>query len=70
MAQYLYDTGEKVGGYPFVDFFMTLKIASLKLFFKTEHLNSGLLGNTYFQTINYPQPDRAFKLGIIWVFHY
>jgi len=58
----------KLGGYPYMDFFINAKISKARVFFKVTHFNSGLMGFTYYQTPHYPMPDRAFRLGINWQF--
>ncbi|MBN8704190.1 MAG: hypothetical protein J0M08_14105 [Bacteroidetes bacterium] len=56
----------KVGGYPFVDFFVNAKIKTFSFFVKTEHINADLMGRNFFLSPKYPSPGRAFKLGVIW----
>lgn len=64
-----YSQGEKnIGGYPFFDFFINFKIKSVRAFFKLTHINSGYFGNTYYLIPHYPQPDRAYHIGINWRF--
>lgn len=63
---YLQDE-KKIGNYPYIDFFFSMKIKRARIFLKTEHLNSGLTG-AYYLAPNYPAPDRSFKVGIKWVF--
>lgn len=63
---YLQDK-KKIGNYPYIDFFFSMKIKRARIFFKTEHINSGFTG-AYYLAPNYPAPDRSFKVGIKWVF--
>ncbi len=56
-----------VGNYPFADFFLNMKVKHVRFFFKTEHLNSGLV--PVYLVPNYPAPDRAVKVGVSWVFY-
>ncbi len=67
-GQFYLQDSKKYGNYPFIDFFINAKIKMVSVFLKIEHLNSGLMGNTYIQTPNYPTNDRAFKIGIYWKF--
>lgn len=69
ISQFYLQNEKKVGNYPFIDFFINLKIKSVRLFFKIEHINSGLTGSNYFLAPHYPAPDRAFKFGVNWKFH-
>lgn len=59
---------KKTGDYPFIDVFANMKIKKVNLFLKMEHLNSGMMGNTYYQGLHLPTPDRAFKFGLRWRF--
>lgn len=67
-AQFYIQDQKKYGNYPFVDFFICARIRSVNAFLKIEHVNSGLMGNTYIQTPYYPTNDRAFKVGVSWRF--
>lgn len=67
-SQFYLQDDKKYGNYPFIDFFINAKIKSVRIFFKIDHLNSGLMGNKYMLTADYPVNDRAFKLGISWRF--
>lgn len=68
-AQFYLQNEKKQGNYPFVDFFLNAQIKSVRLFFKIDHLNSGMAGSNYSLTPNYPMNTRAFKLGISWRFY-
>lgn len=68
-GQFYLQNDKKVGDYPYVDVFVNFKIKRARVFFKMEHINSGLLGNTYYMIPHYPMPDRAFKFGISWMFY-
>ena len=68
-AQFYLQDEKKFGNYPFVDFFINARVKAVRVFFKIDHLNSGISGNRYVLTPNYPYNDRAFKLGISWRFY-
>ena len=65
---YYLQNDTKTGNYPYIDFFFNMKIKHVRFFFKSEHINSGLMGPYYFVPHN-PAPDRSFKIGINWVFY-
>ncbi|MBL7884883.1 MAG: hypothetical protein JNL69_12495, partial [Bacteroidia bacterium] len=67
-GQFYFQNDKKYGNYPFLDFFINARIKSVRVFFKIDHLNSGLMGNNYFITPDYPINGRAFKLGVNWKF--
>ena len=60
---------KKLGSYPYVDLFLNFMVSSARIFLKVSHLNSGLSGNSYYTVPHYPMPDRAYKLGISWMFY-
>jgi hypothetical protein len=58
----------QIGNYPYLDFFFNMKVKHARFFFKTEHVNSGLMG-AYYLAPHFPAPDRAIKVGISWAFY-
>jgi hypothetical protein len=67
-SQFYMQNKEKYGNYPIIDFFLNAKIKVVNVFFKIDHLNSGMSGMDYMLTPNYFLNTRAFKLGISWKF--
>lgn len=67
-GQFYLQNQTRVGNYPYIDFFVNAQIKKARIFFKIEHVTSGLLGQTYLQYPNYPMNDRAFKIGVNWRF--
>ena len=59
----------KSANYPYVDFFLNVKIKRARIYLKMDHINSGLSGYNYYMIPNYPMSDRAFKFGVSWVFY-
>lgn len=59
----------KSSAYPYIDFFMNFKIKRIRIFFKLDHLNSGLMGYDYMMIPHYPMADRALKFGLSWIFY-
>lgn len=60
---------EKVGDYPFVDAFLNIKLKTVRIFVKCEHLNSGYSGSGYFNACDYPMGIRTLKFGLSWLFY-
>ncbi|MCP4313473.1 MAG: putative porin [Bacteroidetes bacterium] len=60
-----------VGGYPFLDVFLAIKIARTRIFVSWNNLLSGgqFLGNNYFTTYRYPMKPRNLRLGLEWTFY-
>lgn len=68
LGLYYFQNENKIGNYPFIDFFLNMKVKRANIFFKSEHLNSGLMG-TYYLAPHMPAPDRSFKIGVRWMFY-
>lgn len=56
------------GTYPFLDFFLQIRIKTARAFLRITHLNQGLSGQDYYLVPKYPMPDRSFRIGINWAF--
>jgi hypothetical protein len=54
--------------YPFVDVFLQGRIRPVSFFFKVENVLQGFAGYNYALVRDNYQPDRAFRLGITWMF--
>ncbi|MCW3084654.1 MAG: hypothetical protein JWP12_2020 [Bacteroidetes bacterium] len=68
-GEFYLQSQRKYGDYPFIDFFINAKIKTVRIFFKIDHLNSGLNSGSYILTPGYPYPGRTFKLGLSWKFY-
>jgi hypothetical protein len=55
--------------YPYLDAYFAIKIQHVRLFLRSEHVNSGLLGNVYYLLPDYPMGDRNFVFGVAWTFY-
>lgn len=67
-GQFYMQNKRTYGNYPVLDFFLNFKIKAVTAFFKIDHLNSGMSGNTYMLTPHYILNQRAFRLGVSWKF--
>lgn len=68
LGQYYLQNEKELGNYPFIDFFFNMKIKHARVFFKSEHVNSGFMGANYFLSPHMPGPDRSIKIGVKWMF--
>lgn len=66
ISQFYTQNKLKIGGYPFVDFFISTHLKRTQIFFKWEHINAGFSNYTYLSTPNTPFLDRSFKFGVSW----
>jgi len=69
LSQYYLQNEKELGNYPFVDFFFNMRVKHARIFLKSEHVNSGLMGSNYFLAPHMPGPDRSLKVGIRWAFY-
>ncbi|MEA3445129.1 MAG: putative porin [Bacteroidota bacterium] len=60
---------KEIGNYPFLNVFLNAKIKQVRLFFKYEHINQGLINNSYYSTFHYPVKPRRFVFGLSWLFY-
>jgi hypothetical protein len=67
-SQFYLQNRQWVGDYPFVDFFVNMKVKQVRFFVKLEHLNHGIGSQEYLLFPNYPQRARAFRVGLNWIF--
>lgn len=58
----------KTASYPFVDVYLSARIRPVSFFVKVENALQGLVGPNYAFLPGYYQPDRAFRLGLTWMF--
>jgi hypothetical protein len=63
---------QKIGNYPFFDFFVNLQIKRARIFVKTDGLNTvfrNYLGKENFMAYRYPTNDFRMKFGVSWAFY-
>jgi len=63
---------QKIGAYPFFDFFLNFQIKRARFFVKTDGLNtifSSMLGKENFMVYRYPANDFRMKFGVSWAFY-
>lgn len=68
MSVFHLQNDRQVGNYPFMDFFLNIRIKTFQGFFKMEHWNAGLMGYSYYHVPHYPVNDMAWKFGVRWAF--
>ncbi len=69
MHQFYFQRTMRVGNYVYWDANLTLKIKRISFFFRAGHILSGVVGQFYFLTPDYPAQGRNFQLGINWKFY-
>lgn len=59
----------KVGNYPYWDVNLSFRIKRITFFFRAGHVLSGVIGQNYYLTPDYPAMGRSFQLGLNWRFY-
>ncbi|MCD8185167.1 MAG: putative porin, partial [Rikenellaceae bacterium] len=61
---------KKIGGYPYMDFFVAAKWKRMRILAKFQHVNQDLFESaSYFSALHYPLNRRVMKLGVSWSFY-
>lgn len=68
LAEFYVQNESEMEGFPQVDFFFNGKIRQARIFFKLEHVNSLLTGNTNFAAPLHPYRDFGVRFGLVWNF--
>lgn len=66
LAEFYVQNSQEFEGFPTVDFFFNGKIRQARVFFKLEHLNELIQGNTNFSAPLYPYRDFGVRFGVVW----
>ena len=69
LRQFYHQTDVKTGNYFYFDLYAAIQVQRINIFFKASHVLSGLLGQNYFTTPDYPMQGRRFAIGLMWRFH-
>ncbi len=69
LGQFYNNYSESVGSYPVINAFVNAGIKkNVMLFYKMEHLNSGMIVPLYTPVAHYPVKNRIWKIGVKWTF--
>ena len=66
LRQFVWQNSNKIGNYPYLDFYASAQVLTMELYIRFEHLNEGLSGNRYYATPLYPNNPRFFRFGVNW----
>ncbi|WP_439182715.1 putative porin [Carboxylicivirga taeanensis] len=68
-GQFVNQTEQKVGNYPFIDAFVNLQLKRARIYVKLDHVNQGYPAEPYYSTYQYPGNPRNLKFGVSWNFY-
>ena len=58
-----------IGKYPYIDLHVNMKLKRTRFFFTLMNAGSGIIGNNYFMTPDYPYMRRTYRIGLAWSFY-
>lgn len=61
-------SNQSIGGYNVLNFFVNMKIKTMRIYIKYEHFNSGWGGYDFWSSPSYPYTDDIIRVGIDWLF--
>ncbi|MDD4109356.1 MAG: putative porin [Prolixibacteraceae bacterium] len=59
----------EIGGYPYLDAYVSLRLKRTRLFFKMINLGTEFIDKAYFTVPHYPMNRRTFRFGVNWSFY-
>ncbi|MCK0131877.1 putative porin [Flavobacteriaceae bacterium F08102] len=68
LSEFTLQNEQKIGRYPVFDFFINAQIQRTRIYFKLEHINSGISAANYYSAPNYPYRDFVIRFGLVWNF--
>lgn len=68
IGEFFVQNRKEIGNYPNLDFFVNARIQRTRIYFKAEHFNSSLTGNTFYASPNNPYRDFMIRFGLVWNF--
>jgi len=70
IGQFYFENLKLTGDYAFGSAFINVKLKkNVTMFFKMEHVLSGVFKEIYYSVNNYPVNNRIFKFGVRWTFN-
>jgi len=68
-GQFYLQSDQKIGNYPFMDFFINMHLKRANFYFKLDHFNESFMDQNYFVSKGYPYQPMRIKYGITWRFY-
>ncbi len=68
LGEFYIQNGEKIGGFPLLDFFINAKVQQTRIFLKAEHFNSSFGSSNFYAAPDYPYRDFVIRFGLVWNF--
>jgi hypothetical protein len=68
-GQFHLQNDKLIGGYPFLDVFLGIRIKRTRIFGSLNNSLAPLVGRKYFSTYGYPGKPMYFRFGLAWTFY-
>ena len=68
ISEFYLQNDKEYGGYPMFDFFLNIRIRTMRVYFKLEHFNSSFGEYNYYSAPTYPYRDFTVRFGLVWNF--
>ncbi|MGB5553121.1 MAG: putative porin [Flavobacteriaceae bacterium] len=68
LGEFYIQNGEKLGGYPMLDFFINARVQQTRIYLKAEHFNSSFGKSNFYSAPDYPYRDFVIRFGLVWNF--
>lgn len=68
IGEFFVQNQKEIGNFPMLDFFVNARVQRTRIYFKLEHFNSSLTGNSFYASPNNPYRDFMIRFGLVWNF--
>jgi len=68
LSEFYLQNDQEFGGFTLLDFFVNIRVRTMRVFFKIEHFNSSFGDNNFYSAPTYPYRDFNIRFGLIWNF--
>lgn len=68
IGEFFVQNQKEIGSFPMLDFFVNARIQRTRIYFKAEHFNSSITGNSFYASPNNPYRDFMIRFGLVWNF--
>ncbi|MCF8322658.1 MAG: putative porin [Flavobacterium sp.] len=68
IGEFFVQNQKEIGNFPMLDFFVNARVQRTRIYFKLEHFNSSLTGNSFYASPNNPYRDFIIRFGLVWNF--
>ncbi|MBI4646122.1 MAG: putative porin [Bacteroidia bacterium] len=67
--QFIVQNEKEIGGYPYIDPYVSLKLKRARFFIKFSNINALFMKHSYYTVLHYPMNGFMLRYGISWAFY-